>query len=90
MKKQWHKVKYHSNWHSYYSLDDKPLVDNEKVDILIGQTSYKTKIKVKRCWHQGLGGMDESYSWDEVSVLLNIDGSSLEVKIQNNMKLRRR
>lgn len=79
-----------NSYHSCFALNGKRLEHGEAIDLLAGQTVYKTKVRVRTGHHQGRGGMDESYSWETISCVISLDGTELEVELKPGMKIRRR
>ena len=88
MRKKFYKIEEQGGYCSYYKINGKRLLHGDKIELLLGQCVYKTEIIVELHSYQGSGGMDESSSWEDISCIIH-DGCEFEVKLKEDMKIRR-
>ena len=80
MGKKWSKIKYISNWHSYYELEGKRLRDKDEIEIKWpNDTVTKHRVEIEREEYRGRGGMDESSSWD--NAFIEVFAHDMEIRV---------
>lgn len=84
-KKKYYKFKHVEDWASYWTLDEKKVEHGQKIALVLDKKVYTTKLIVEKGSYQGHGGMDESYSWENISCKIT---GGIEIKIKKGMRAR--
>ena len=76
----WGRIRKISNWHTGYELNGRQLKGGDTIELHPGGTEgFIGVVKCELREHRGLGGMDESWSWD----VLHLDSWIFDIKIED-------
>jgi hypothetical protein len=86
----WKRIEKRSGWHTCYDLNGNRLKAGQNIALKLGGDNVQIgSIVINEQRKEGRGGMDESYSWEDLYLRTNLHGLEVEIVLKEGMEARR-